>query len=224
MSQIDSKKPFGKRKLENREIGENEFSKQKKLVARSQSERNFEGIQIQSKISKTPITENLSNLFSKKPISLSQHSKQTQNKNKFTEGCLSSSLNVNIKKIIEQEKNLGDSLKKINILNEENKIKILNEFAKKNLELFEYEKLVLMWGQYKQKNEEKKIMKDENIAKFIANKESVFLNLEKTRQAITEITSKKLFLEGKITQRAEEIEYKDKQVLNINLIYCSFQN
>ena len=67
---------------------------------------------INTKVTKTPILNSISRSISSKNLN-SQNSKS-----KFSEGCISNSLNINLRKILEQEKTLDLNLKKLQTSND----------------------------------------------------------------------------------------------------------
>jgi len=164
---------------------------------------------IKTKITKTSITNKAS-----KSISTTVTNQSNKTKTKFTEGCLSNSLHTNLRKILEQEKNLDNNLKKLTTLNEDTKLKVLNEFGKKNLELFELEGLTKMLHNMKKLNETKKTNLAEINAKSQALRESIEGNLEKSRDAIDKLKSKKLHLLSKIEIKNDEIKIEEEKVSN----------
>lgn len=141
---------------------------------------------------------------------INNHTSKT--KTKFTEGCLSNSLHSNLRKIIDHEKNLDNNLKKLTSLNEDTKIKVLNEFIKKNLELLELEGLTKLLNNMKKMNEEKKSIYVDINSKSQALKETVEINLVKSRDAIEQLKTKKMHLDSKIQIKNEEIKIEEVKV------------
>jgi hypothetical protein len=141
--------------------------------------------------------------------------------NKFTEGCLNNSLSTNLRKIIEHERQLDTNLKKLHSMNEDTKIKILNEFVKKNLELLELEGLTKLHHQYKTMTEEKKKTSADSCAKITAVKENVIINLERSKKVIEDIQTKQIHMQSKINLRGGETVREEEKV---NKLFFFTQN
>ena len=97
-------------------------------------------------------------------------------------------------------------------MNEDTKLKVLNEFGIKNLELLEFEGLTKMLHNLKKLNGTKKTNLAEINAKSQALRESIEINLEKSRDAIDKLKNKKLHLLSKIEIKNDEIKIEEEKV------------
>lgn len=207
-----SKRFQGKRKCEFPVVKEeNIYSKKMKTASQrslSTAETGQVPTLIKSSLSKTALSQ--------RPH-LRERNNQNQNNNKIskkriTEGCLSNSLYSNIKSIIEKEKALDQNLKKLKTINKDTQLKILNEFAKKNLDLLELDYLMNKLDEFKSVNEEKKVNMIDNIASVTANKESVLIRLDRINKDIENLNTQSIHLQSKIKIKNDEVNEEEKKV------------
>lgn len=211
---LSKKHFFGKRKAEN--AMETNSKKPKIFMERSQSET-LNIIQLKS----IPIKNKLEVQIKNKAFL--NNNKFNSSKVKFKENCLKSALNKNLKKIIDDEKQLSNKLNKLHKLNQDAKINILNELAKKNLDLFHLEALMKRLADIKALTESKKEIKLEKLSSLKASVEFVNSNTERSRKILEDMHTKKLNFQNKILIKNKEIESESEKVFKfIFYIFFSF--
>jgi hypothetical protein len=113
--------------------------------------------------------------------------------------------NADHQKAMEEEQSLCSELEKLKIINEENKVTITNEFIEKNLQLLQLDALIKHHEEMKKLIEMKTERIKEKTTKILATKESVLMNVEKSKNLIDGLNTKKINLTSQIEVRDQEI-------------------
>jgi hypothetical protein len=146
----------------------------------------------------------------------SKNSKKSNLLQKITKGAVGQGLDLNLRKIIENEKNLQNENNSLSNISQDSKIKILDEFIKKNFDLTEMDELLEemkdLDSQANDLNEQNREKRLQNLAENEYIKTSIENSRDLKRQLHTDIALK----EAETHILEQVINEEEKMVNSVN--------